>query len=92
MSITKTADDKGRVSLGKAFANKHVIIDSVDETEIRVRLARVVPEREAWLLSNDAARTSLHRGLAQAANGEFADPPPDLEQDLDLCEKLEGED
>ena len=60
---TKTADSKGRVTLGERFANRTVIIEDIDETEVRVTLARVIPEREAWLYENDKALTSLRSGF-----------------------------
>lgn len=91
MAVTKTIDERGRLNLGKRFANRHVIIDKVDESEIRVRLARVVPEREAWLLDNAEARESIERGLNEAKDGKFAEPPPDLESDLDFCEEIEDD-
>ena len=47
--VTKVADSKGRVTLGRRFANKTVILREVDDTEVLVTLARVVPAREAWL-------------------------------------------
>lgn len=42
----KTADSKGRLTLGPKFANRDVIVEQVDDTEVRVILARVVPERD----------------------------------------------
>jgi hypothetical protein len=75
MSTTKTADSKGRVNLGLAFANRPVIVEQVDELEVRVQLARVMPEREAWLIENEAARASVLRGVRDAAEGNSVDPP-----------------
>ena len=46
---TKTTDSKGRLTLGERFANRTVIVEEIDETEVRITLARVVPERELWL-------------------------------------------
>lgn len=43
---TRTTVSKGRVSLPKAFANATVIIEQVNETELRIRKACVVPEDE----------------------------------------------
>jgi hypothetical protein len=43
--IIRTADSKGRVAL-PGFANATVIIEAVDETEYRVRKARILPEKE----------------------------------------------
>ena len=52
---TRTADSKGRVALGKEFANTPVIIKRVSPSEIRVIKARIVPESEAWLWENERA-------------------------------------
>jgi hypothetical protein len=49
---TKTTDSKGRLTLGERFANRTVIVEEIDETEVRITLARVVPEREMWLHGN----------------------------------------
>lgn len=72
---TKTADSKGRVILGNRFANRTVIIEDVDDTEVRVTLARVIPEREAWLYENDKALTSVRRGLTQARTDKTVKGP-----------------
>jgi hypothetical protein len=37
-----------------------------------IKLARVIPEREAWLYENKEAVASVRRGLNQAASGKFA--------------------
>ena len=92
MSTSKTIDAKGRITLGPKYANRHVIIEQVDETELRIHLARVIPEREAWLLDNAAARASVVRGIEQARKQTFAEAPPDPGRDLDICEELEGDD
>ncbi len=89
MELTKTTDAKGRVALGKRFANKTVIIREVDATEIRVTIARVIPEREAWLYENEVARGLVATGLQQAATGQFSDSPPDLDADAELGDALE---
>ncbi len=47
--ITKTLDDKGRLVLGSRFANRQVIIEENNESQIIITLAKVVPECEAWL-------------------------------------------
>jgi hypothetical protein len=90
MLITKTADSKGRITLGERFANRTVIIREVDETEVVVTLARILPEREIWLLHNDAANASVLRGLEQAKAGDLVNGP-DLAGDKALAERLEGE-
>lgn len=43
---TRSTDAKGRVSLPKAFANATVIIEQLNENELRIRKARVIPEDE----------------------------------------------
>jgi predicted transcriptional regulator len=69
--VTKTADSKGRVALGQRFANKTVIIEEIDETEVRIVAAVVIPEREMWLHRNEQAIAAVQRGLAQAKAGQL---------------------
>ena len=73
--VTKVADNKGRVTLGAKFANRTVLVQEVDATEVRVTLARVIPEREAWLYADPKAKAALDRGLAQAKARRFAAAP-----------------
>ncbi len=89
MQLTKTTDAKGRVTLGQRFANKTVIIRDVDATEMVVTIARVIPEREAWLHENKVAKGLVMTGLQQAAAGQFSDSPPDLDADAELADALE---
>lgn len=89
MELTKTTDEKGRVALGKRFANKTVIIREIDPTEILITLARVVPEREAWLFENEVAKGLVATGLQQAETRQFSDSPPDLDADAALADALE---
>ncbi len=89
--MSKNVDSKGRLGLGKRFANRTVIIREVNETEIVVTLARVVPEREMWLLENQEAKDLVSTGLNQAAEGRFSDSPPDLEEDAEFADTLEGD-
>jgi hypothetical protein len=85
---TKTADSKGRVALGKAFANRPVIVEQVSPIEIRIVRARVIPENEAWLWENETALGMVRRGLQQANKGEFVDNAPDLDLDDSLADEL----
>jgi hypothetical protein len=73
---TKTADEKGRIALGPRFANKTVIIEEIDETEVRVIVAAVVPQRELWLHRNPEAKAAVEGGLAQAKQRKFSRKPP----------------
>jgi len=77
-SITKSADSKGRVTLGDKFANRTVLVRTVSETEVVVELATVVPDRELWLHKNKQALAEVERGLADAAAGRFAKSPPKI--------------
>jgi hypothetical protein len=43
---TRSTDAKGRVSLPKTFADATVIIEQLNENELRIRKARVIPEDE----------------------------------------------
>jgi hypothetical protein len=79
MTTIKTADSKGRVTLGSRFANQTVIVRKVDATEVVVTIAEVVPKREMWLQRNRKANASVARGLKQARAGRFSRNPPDLD-------------
>jgi hypothetical protein len=68
--ITKTADSKGRVVLGGQYANRAVILQTLSETEIIIKMARVIPESEAWLYENPAAIDAVRKGLAEARAGK----------------------
>jgi hypothetical protein len=45
-SLTRTTDQKARVSLPLSFANSTVLIEQVSDTELRIRRAVVIPEDE----------------------------------------------
>ena len=89
MEYTKTTDTKGRLTLGQEFANKTFIVTHQSETEILFTLARVIPQREAWLYENPEAKKRVSAGLQQAKAGQFSDSPPDLEADAALANELE---
>jgi len=85
----KTADSKGRIALGPEFANRTVIVEQIDETELRVIAAAVVPERELWLHRNRQAKSAVLRGLKQARGRAFGKRPPDLAKDEKLAQQLD---
>jgi len=87
--MIKTADSKGRISLGQRFANRPVIIENISDTEVKVSLARVIPEREMWLYQNPEAREMVFSALERLKRGEFAENPPDLGADQELISRLE---
>ena len=74
MSALKTIDAKGRLTLGRAFAGRTVEVEKQDDALV-VRFRRVVPDREAWLWENEAAKAAVDRGLQQARNGDLRDGP-----------------
>ncbi len=84
----KNTDSKGRVALGGHFANRAVIVEHRSDDEVVVRLARVIPERDAWLYENPKALDSLRRGLDQARKGKVAKNPPDLKAAAKLAKQL----
>jgi hypothetical protein len=48
--LTRTTDAKARVTLPKSFAKATVILEQINETEVRIRKARVVPEEKVQFL------------------------------------------
>lgn len=89
-TLIKQVDAKGRVTLGESFANQAVLIESHGEGEVLVRVARVIPAKEAWLYDNKAALVSVRRGLKQAAAHQFS-RGPDLAKASRLAEQLKDE-
>lgn len=87
--VTKSTDAKGRVTLGKSFANGTVTIRENDPTEVVVTLVRTIPEREAWLFENPVAKELVATGLQQAKARQFSASPPDLDADSALADALE---
>jgi len=85
---TKTTDSKGRVTLGERFANRTVLVEEIDPTEVRITIARVVPEREMWLHENRSASAAVQRGLADAKAGRL-NSGPDLAADAALADRLQ---
>jgi hypothetical protein len=87
MSKKKT-DSKGRLTLGERFANRTVIVEEIDETEVRSSLARVVPEREMWLHDNSPASAAV-RCVLTAAKERRLSIAPDLASDAALADRLQ---
>lgn len=87
-AVHKTTDAKGRIALGSHFANRAVIVEQQGEDAIVVRLARVIPEREAWLYDNPQALALVRRGLGEARRGKVAGKAPDLKAAAKLAAKL----
>lgn len=86
---TRNTDSKGRVTLGEAFANQTLILETRGD-EIVLRLARVIPQREAWLYENPEALGALRRGLKQAKARQLTEGP-DLAQAAKLAKRIRDE-
>lgn len=89
-ALTKQTDSKGRITLGEAFKNRTVLVEHHGD-EVRVRLARVIPEGEAWLYENEKALGAVRRGLKQAKAGQFAKTAPDLDAARRLADQLQDD-
>ena len=83
----KAVDSKGRVSLGREFADKLVFVKRIADGVVEIIMAEAVPAKEAWLHKNDKAYESVMRGLEQTGKGEFAQSPV-LEADADLSDAI----
>jgi len=88
VTVNRVADSKGRVSLGKDFAGRLVIIRRPEEGTVEITLAEAIPVKEAWLYKNKAALESLMRGLVQTGRGEYAEGP-DLQEDAKVVAAME---
>lgn len=87
---TRHTDSKGRITLGGSYAHRTMLVETRGD-EIVLRLARVIPEREAWLYDNEKALHAVRRGLKQAKAGEFAKDEPDLDGAARLADQLRDE-
>ncbi len=74
-------DNKGRVTLGPEYAGLFVLVEEKEDGDIIIHPAAIVPQGEAWLHRNQTAAASVARGLEQAAKGQFAKNPIDLNDD-----------
>lgn len=88
-SIPVKVDGRGRVTLGKAFAHRLVLMTPVAQGCVQIELAEAVPAHEAWLHKNKAALASVMQGLEQTGRGEFVDAP-ELETDSSASQPIDG--
>jgi hypothetical protein len=86
-ALTRNTDSKGRITLGKAFSNRTMLVETRGD-EIVLRLVRVIPEREAWLYEKGEALAAVRRGLKQAKAGDFS-KGPDLGAARKLADRLQ---
>jgi hypothetical protein len=85
----KTADSRGRINLGKEFANKIFLFEKVGETEMKLELAAVIPDKELWLYRNPEAQKTVFEAIERVKAGEFADSPPDVSKEEPWEKELE---
>lgn len=69
----RTADSKGRVAL-PGFANATLIIERIDDTEYRVRKAKVIAERDLRFHEEDFPLELSARDAAKVVEA-IANPP-----------------
>ena len=81
-----TADSKGRITLGKDFANSSVLIEDRG-ADVVIRRSVVIPASEAWLYESSKALRSVRKGLAQARAGKLV-KGPDLKSASKLAKRL----
>lgn len=74
--VVRRVDDRGRVAIGREFANQQMIQVEIDGG-LKLIPAKTVPANEAWLYENPRALAAVNEGLAQAAAGEL-NAGPDL--------------
>ena len=89
LTQSKVADSKGRVTLGKEFANRTFIF-RYEKNEITLIPARVIPEEEMWLYENKEALASVKRGIAQAAAGQLTEFS-ELDADSEFANSIEDD-
>jgi hypothetical protein len=88
-TLTKTADAKGRITIGPQIANRLISVTKVTEAEYVLKLVRAIPEDEAWLYENPKALASVRNGLRQARAGQLS-KGPNLAADKKLADQLRG--
>jgi hypothetical protein len=71
-------DSKGRLTLGKQFANARFIVEEEDG-DVTLRRAIVVSEREMWLYHNPTAWSKVEQGLSEAREGKLKRNAIDLD-------------
>lgn len=88
MGAPKYSDDKGRITLGTAYANQTFIVVEQPNGDLILRPSVTVPANEAWLLKNAEAFGMVARGITQAKAKKFVESP-EREEDQSWISKLE---
>lgn len=64
-SQVKIVGSNGQISLGKEFAGKMVLIDSIDESTWIIKTGNFVPDSEQWLHTPEVSK-KLNQALEWA--------------------------
>jgi hypothetical protein len=89
MFITKKTDSKGRITLGKEYANTILIIIKENNDDLLIQRAEVVPTHEAWLYKNKKALSDVRIGIEQAKKHMFAKKHIDMKADESWLNEIE---
>ena len=68
---SKVADSKGRITIGSEYAQKTFLIEKNGGDTIILKMAEVVPIKEAWLWKNKLAFDKVMEGVEDAQKGRF---------------------
>lgn len=76
MTKTLQTDAQGRLNLGKRYASSTFLVEEIDDEDLLLKKAAVIPERELWLLKDPEALKSVHRGMEDAKSNRLHDVDP----------------
>src|SRR5579884_3184177 len=87
--LTRTTDERARITLPKDFANCTVLIEQISDTELRICKARVIPEDDLPLVEETMAPLSDRDRDVFLALLDNPPPPNDALRGL-LTRRREG--
>lgn len=80
MAVVKTVGQSGQITLGKAYAGRHALVDEVEPGVWVIKLGEFIPDSERWL-HTPSAQTDLDEAIA------WAESHPASETSLDELER-----
>ena len=84
---SKSVDRQGRLSLGKEFASRLVIVKRIGDGVLQITRAEAIPEPEAWLYKNPNALRMVMEGIEEARAGNLTEGP-DLVAGAELADAI----